>query len=115
MIEFFVFFWIFLYWGDVAFTVKNFNLIKKLNPNAKFSDYEKNAIAIFLVNCLGFAGASLCLFCVVLVAILFLYVFGLPLLIVGFILGMYFLIYILHLLSYFRIKKRLNLKNKKLY
>ena len=111
MFDLFILFWIFLYWGDVAFTKYNFDLNKKLEPTLDFKDFELNGTAVFLTEKYGFSMASLILFFIGLIAMFFLYMTEMYIIIISFILGLYVMIYGIHLFVFFRTKKRLCLNS----
>lgn len=111
MFDLFILLWIFLFWGDVAFTKYNFELNRKLEPNLDFKDFELNSTAVFLTEKYGFAVASLILFFIGLIAMLFLYMTNMHLVIISFILGLYVMIYGIHLFVFLRTRKRINLNS----
>lgn len=113
MYEFFLLFWALAFWGDVAFTNHNFKLLKQLEPTSIFGEYELNHTAVLLVEKYGLTVASLILFVIGLIAFIVMYFSEMHLLIISFTGGLYFMIYMLHIITFFRIKKRLGLLNQR--
>jgi len=101
-----IFVWSCLYWGDFLFTKKNFQLIKQKYPEAKFEDYEQNALATFLTKLIGLKYTSILLFLVGFsFLIFFMNIFDL-LFFGGFFIGMYLIIFLTHLQTFQHFKRR---------
>ena len=104
--------WAFLYWGDAFFTHQNFASLKTKFPATKFYEYEMNPIAAFLESKFGFSIAAFMLYLVGMVTLAFLLTLESNLnLVVGFIIGAYFVIFTLHIYMRVKIKKEIKHKN----